>query len=132
MDKDLNKSLFLSLTSDVVSSYVSQNNVTIEETEKMMERIYKKFIDLSLDEDLDITKPVPAVSIKNSITPDYLICLEDGKKMKMLKRYLKTTYDMTPDQYREKWSLPHEYPMVAPNYAARRSDLAKDMGLGKK
>ena len=76
--------------------------------------------------------PQPAVAIKKSVMPDYIVCLEDGKKLKMLKRHLKTRYDMTPDEYRERWGLPSDYPMVAPNYAAARSDLAKRMGLGQR
>jgi predicted transcriptional regulator len=105
----------LAQTVEIVSSYVSNNTVAVGDLPRLME---------------EPEKAKPAVPVKKSITPDYLICLEDGKKLKMLKRHLKTAYDMTPDEYRARWDLPSDYPMVAPNYARRRSQLAKEIGLG--
>ena len=121
----------LALTTDVVSSYVSNNSVSSDEIPKIIEQVFKALSNVSGDNmTMSGERPKPAVPIKNSITPDYLICLEDGKKLKMLKRHLKTAYNMTPEEYRERWGLPADYPMVSPSYAARRSKLAKEIGLG--
>lgn len=123
----------LAFTTEVVSAYVSNNTVQVEELTGLIEQVYKTLSNVNSDTvSLTADRPQPAVPIKRSITPDYLICLEDGKKLKMLKRHLKTAYNMTPEEYRERWGLPADYPMVAPNYAARRSRLAKDIGLGTK
>lgn len=123
----------LGYTVDIVSSYVSNSDLEIGEVSKLIEGVHKTLSSL----DGDVTggmaeRPQPAVPIKRSITPDYLICLEDGKKLKMLKRHLRSAYGMSPDDYRERWGLPADYPMVAPSYAERRSKLAKDIGLGTK
>lgn len=130
MAEDVNKEELLLLTSEIVSSYVSNNQVAVNDIPDVISTVYKS---LSAVEDQDkgaADRPQPAVPINRSITNDYLICLEDGKKLKMLKRHLKTAYNMTPEQYRERWGLPADYPMVAPSYAAKRSKLAKDIGLG--
>ncbi len=119
-------------TTEIASSYFSKNNVSIDEISDVIENIYNSLIKLSGEDGASLNRPEPIVPIKKSIHPDYIICLEDGKKLKMLKRHLKTAYNMTPKEYRERWGLPSDYPMVAPNYARHRSALAKDIGLGKK
>ncbi|WP_082540125.1 MucR family transcriptional regulator [Bosea sp. Leaf344] len=117
----------------VVSAYVSNNSVTAAELPGLIGRVYDALSALGKEPDaLPVKLLVPAVSIKKSITPDYLVCLEDGLQFKSLKRHLQTRYDLSPEQYRAKWSLPSDYPMVAPAYAERRSALAKAMGLGRK
>ena len=131
MSEQTARSELMALTSEIVSSYVSNNAVQINEIPTVIEQVYKGLTIISGEnQTASIDRPQPAVPIKRSITPDYLICLEDGKKLKMLKRHLKTAYNMTPEEYRERWGLPADYPMVAPNYAERRSKLAKDIGLG--
>ncbi|MFP4097923.1 MAG: MucR family transcriptional regulator [Alphaproteobacteria bacterium] len=130
MSEDISHSELLMLTSEVVSSYISNNTLPAESLPALIEGVYKSLSDLGNEGVLTADRPQPAVPIKRSITPDFLICLEDGKKLKMLKRHLKTAYNMTPEQYRERWGLPADYPMVAPNYARHRSKLAKDIGLG--
>jgi predicted transcriptional regulator len=123
----------LALTTEIVSSHLSNNTIPAPEIPALIERIYKTLSGLGTDTPAPITnseRPQPAVPIRKSVMPDYIICLEDGKKLKMLKRHLKTAYSMTPEQYRERWGLPSDYPMVAPNYAKTRSRLAKDIGLG--
>tara|TARA_Y100001001_G_scaffold151607_1_gene163367 strand:+ start:921 stop:1334 length:414 start_codon:yes stop_codon:yes gene_type:complete len=123
----------LNLTTEIVSAHLSNNTVESNDIPELIEKIYKTLSSIQSDAPLSlIDRPQPAVPIKRSITPDYIICLEDGKKLKMLKRHLKTAYNMTPEQYRERWNLPADYPMVAPNYAKKRSKLAKDIGLGKR
>ena len=123
----------LSLTTEIVSSHVANNSVAASELPQLIKQVYASLDGASSGEDEKTAeRPQPAVSIKKSITPDYIVCLEDGKKLKMLKRHLKTSYDMTPVQYRERWGLPSDYPMVAPNYAEQRSQLAKKIGLGTK
>ena len=122
----------LKLASDIVAAYVSNNPVPVNDLPAMIRSVHATLGGLSGVDGLDIvTSQKPAISIKKSITPDYLICLEDGKKLKMLKRYLRSRYKLTPDQYRAKWGLPADYPMVAANYAARRSEFAKKIGLGR-
>lgn len=123
----------LTLTTEIVSSYVSNNTVQAGDLPGLIDQVYKSLSAVNIDTVSAVNdRPQPSVPIKRSITPDYLICLEDGKKLKMLKRHLKTAYNMTPEEYRERWGLAADYPMVAPNYAARRSRLAKDIGLGTK
>jgi predicted transcriptional regulator len=122
----------LTLTTEVVSSYVSHNQVEKEDISSLIDDVYKSLSNVTNVAPHLAERPQPAVPIKRSITDDYIICLEDGKKLKMLKRHLNTAYNMTPDEYRERWGLPADYPMVAPSYAKRRSSLAKDIGLGKK
>jgi predicted transcriptional regulator len=122
-----------SLTADIVSAYVANNALSGDKIPDLISSIYGA---LSRASQNDVEAPKvefkPAVSIKKSLTPEYLICLEDGKKFKSLKRHLRTHYDISPEEYREKWGLPHDYPMVAPAYAAARSNLAKNMGLGRR
>ncbi|MFP6697482.1 MAG: MucR family transcriptional regulator [Alphaproteobacteria bacterium] len=120
----------LTLTADIVASHVSNNGVPVSELPQLIQQVYTTLAELGKEVPPVAEKPQPAVPIRKSITPDYIICLEDGKKLKMLKRHLKTAYDMTPDQYRERWGLASDYPMVAPNYAEQRRDLAKKIGLG--
>ena len=121
----------LSLTTEIVSSHVANNTVSHNEISGLIEQVFKTLSGLGSGVSvLSADRPQPAVPIKKSVTPDFIVCLEDGKKLKMLKRHLKTAYDMTPDDYRERWGLPADYPMVAPNYAKQRSRLAKDIGLG--
>ncbi|WP_417456101.1 MucR family transcriptional regulator [Kordiimonas sp.] len=129
-DKVVNEEL-LALTVDIVASHVSNNAVAVDELPNLIQQVFGTLKGLGSDGPAAEQLPDPAVPIKKSITPDFLICLEDGKKLKMLKRHLKTRYDMTPDDYRERWSLPADYPMVAPNYAKQRRDLAKKIGLGR-
>jgi predicted transcriptional regulator len=123
---------FIGLTAEIVSAYVSNNTVASGEIPALINQVHSALLKVSSGETPASSEPPrPAVPVKRSINPDYLICLEDGKKFKSLKRHLRSQYDMTPEQYREKWGLPHDYPMVAPNYAAARSTLAKQMGLGQ-
>lgn len=129
-ENSLNPEELLSLTSDIVSAHVSNNTVAVTDLPGLIEQVYKTLAAVGGPGDAAADRPTPAVPIKKSITPDFIICLEDGKKLKMLKRHLKTAYDMTPDDYRERWGLPSDYPMVAPNYAKQRSKLAKAIGLG--
>lgn len=122
----------LAETVEIVSSYVSHNTVAVSDLPRLIEEIHAalRAQQMGGEEVLEAERPKPAVPIKKSITPDYIVCLEDGKQLKMLKRHLKTAYDMTPEEYRARWDLPPDYPMVAPNYAKRRSQLAKQIGLG--
>lgn len=120
----------LALTSQIVAAHVGNNVVPVADLPKVIDQVYQALAGLDNEQPAEAPRPEPAVSIRASITPDYIICLEDGKKLKMLKRHLKTAYDMTPEQYRERWNLPADYPMVAPNYAKQRSALAKKIGLG--
>ena len=123
---------FVDLTASIVSAYVSNNATTAAEIPGLISQIHAALLRVSNggpETALETAKP--AVSVKKSMTPDYLVCLEDGKRFKSLKRHLRTQYNMTPEQYREKWGLPSDYPMVAPNYAVARSQLAKKMGLGQ-
>ena len=121
----------LTITSDIVAAHVSNNTVSVADLPGLIEQVYRTLV--SVDQGLDAARdrPTPAVMVRKSITPDFIICLEDGKKLKMLKRHLKTAYNMSPDEYRGRWGLPMDYPMVAPNYAKQRSKLAKAIGLGK-
>ncbi len=121
----------LELTARIVSAHVSNNSVSVDMLPNLIQDVYKTLTNIG-NERPEMEKLQPAVPIKKSVTPDYIICLEDGKKLKMLRRHLKTSYGMTPEQYRERWNLPPEYPMVAPNYAQHRSSLAKKIGLGTK
>ena len=121
----------LELTSDIVSAHVSNNHVPAIELSKVIETVFTQLANLDAGTE-ELEELVPAVPIKKSITDDYLVCLEDGRKLKMLKRHLKTAYDMAPEDYREKWGLRHDYPMVAPAYARKRQELAKKIGLGRK
>ncbi len=119
----------LELVAEIVSAHVSNNRVAADGLPVLIRDVYQSLAGVGKEEALP-ERPQPAVPVKKSVFPDYIVCLEDGKKLKMLKRHLKTAYQMTPDQYRERWGLPAEYPMVAPNYAEHRSSLAKKIGLG--
>lgn len=122
----------IDLTADIVSAYVSNNTVASSDLGGLINEVYSALQRTSGSTVEPEPEPLrPAVPVKKSVTPDYIICLEDGKKFKSLKRHLRTHYDMSPEEYREKWGLPTDYPMVAPNYAAARSELAKKMGLGQ-
>jgi len=123
---------FIELTAEIVSAYVSNNTVPAGEIPGLINQVHAALARVSGKPVEGSAEPLrPAVSVKKSITPEYIVCLEDGKKFKSLKRHLRTQYNMTPEQYREKWGLNADYPMVAPNYAAARSQLAKQMGLGQ-
>ncbi len=128
-----NDDMLIELTADVVAAYVSNNPVPAGELPNLIADVHAALGRVGgAAEQAPVEKPKPAVNPKKSITDDYIICLEDGKKFKSLKRHLMTHYNLTPEQYREKWGLDPNYPMVAPNYAAARSQLAKEMGLGRK
>ena len=121
----------LGLTAQIVSAHVANNPVQSDALPALIADVYRTLSDVGRDV-APVDKPQPAVAVKKSIYPDHIVCLEDGKKLKMLKRHLKTAYNMTPEQYRERWNLPADYPMVAPDYARHRSSLAKQIGLGTK
>jgi predicted transcriptional regulator len=120
----------LALTADIVAAHVSRTNVGLDALPGLIREVYRSLTGSSNPPPPVAEKPIPAVPVKKSIFPDYIVCLEDGKKLKMLKRHLKSAYNLTPAQYRERWGLSADYPMVAPNYAERRSSLAKQIGLG--
>ncbi|TIX18969.1 MAG: transcriptional regulator [Mesorhizobium sp.] len=122
----------IELTADIVSAYVSNNPVPVASLPELIQSVNSSLSKIGGPADPETPALVPAVSPKRSVFPDYIICLEDGKKFKSLKRHLMTHYNLTPEQYREKWGLKPDYPMVAPNYAAQRSALAKSSGLGRK
>ena len=123
---------FIELTAEIVSAYVSNNTVSAGDIPGLINQVHAALSRVSGKSGEGGTEPLkPAVSLKKSVTPEHIVCLEDGKKFKSLKRHLRTQYNMTPEQYRDKWNLPPDYPMVAPNYAAARSQLAKQMGLGQ-
>ena len=131
MAEEVNRSELLELTSEIVAAHVSNNTLAVNDLPQLIQDGY--FTLANVGENQGFSEPLnPPVSIKKSVTPDFIVCLEDGKKLKMLKRHLKTAYNMTPEEYRQRWSLPLDYPMVAPNYAKHRSDLAKEIGLGRK
>ena len=121
----------LALTTDIVASHVSNNTVAIADLPQLIQQVYFALAGVGVSAEAATSRPQPAVPIKKSVTADYIICLEEGKKLKMLKRYLRTNFDMSPAEYREKWGLPSDYPMVAPAYAEMRRDMAKRIGLGK-
>ena len=122
----------VTLTADIVSAHVSNNSVAVSDLPLLISNVHGALFGLGERKEEPAARPEPAVSIRSSIKPDYIVCLEDGKKLKMLKRYLKTNFDMTPDEYRQRWGLSADYPMVAPNYAEQRRALAKKIGLGTK
>ena len=121
----------LSLTTQIVAAHVAHNSVSMADLPGLIQQVYNTLAKVETSPAV-APRPEPAVALKKSITPDYIVCLEDGKKLKMLKRHLKTAYNLTPEQYRERWQLPADYPMVAPNYAKQRSHLARTLGLGTK
>lgn len=124
---------FLELTGDIVAAYVTKNSISAVDLPDLIRNIYATFSTLGQVQPtaVAVTAQKPAVSISKSIMEDYIVCLEDGKRLKMLKRYLRTQYGLTPEEYRRKWKLPADYPMVAPAYAERRSNFAKEIGLGR-
>ncbi len=123
----------LGLTAEIVAAHVSNNPVALTDLPNLIQEVYRTLSNVGVPQAKpEPERPQPAVPVKKSITPGYLICLEDGKKLKMLKRHLQTSYNMTPEQYRERWGLSSDYPMVAPDYAKHRSSLAKKIGLGTK
>ena len=122
----------LTLTADIVAAHVSNNSVAVNDLPTLIQNVHSALSGIAGSNAAAEPKPEPKVSIRSSIKPDYIVCLEDGKKLKMLKRHLMTHYNMTPDQYRQKWGLSADYPMVAPNYAEQRRNLAKSIGLGTK
>ena len=122
----------LRMTAQVVAAYVSNNPVPAQQLGEVIRSIHASLLGLETGAPASADGESPAVPIRKSVTPDYIVCLEDGKKLKMLKRHLRTAYNLTPEQYRAKWGLPADYPMVAPNYAAQRSAFAKKIGLGRK
>jgi predicted transcriptional regulator len=122
----------LRMTTDIVSSFVANNAVSSDELSDLIRSVHRTLVGLKTDAATGPSeRPKPAVPINRSVHDDFIVCLEDGKKLKMLKRYLRSTYNMSPDEYRKRWGLPADYPMVAPAYAARRSEFAKKIGLGK-
>ena len=129
MAEQPNLSELLELTTEIVASHVGNNTVTVADLPQLIHEVYRSLSVLGVGP-VTPERPQPAVPIKKSIAPDFIVCLEDGKKLKILKRHLKTAYNMTPEQYRKRWGLPSDYPMVAPNYALHRSNLAKKIGLG--
>lgn len=136
MSEDQNSEIspadLLQMTTDVVSAYVSNNMLPATQISEVINTVHNSLATLNnAVSEPEPEAPKPAVPVRKSVNPDYIICLEDGKKLKMLKRHLRSTYDMTPDEYRAKWGLPSDYPMVAPNYAAQRSAFAKKIGLGR-
>jgi predicted transcriptional regulator len=127
-----NQETLVTLTTDIVAAHVSNNSVAISDLPNLIHSVYAALSGAQASPEPEAAKQEPAVSIRTSVKPDYIICLEDGKKLKMLKRHLMTHYQMTPDDYRAKWNLAPDYPMVAPNYAEQRRTLAKKIGLGRK
>jgi len=126
-----NRADLVELTAEIISAYVSNNTVVATDLPAIINDVHEALSKASQRVGATEREELrPAVAVKKSVTPDYIICLEDGKKFKSLKRHLRTHYNLSPEEYREKWGLPHDYPMVAPNYAAARSQLAKQMGLG--
>lgn len=124
--------MLITLTSDIVAAHVSNNNVEVAEVSALITSVHQALAGLGSGGTQEEVRPEPAVSIRSSVKKDHLVCLEDGKKMKMLKRHLMTEHGMTPDEYRQRWGLGGDYPMVAPDYAETRRDLAKKIGLGRK
>jgi predicted transcriptional regulator len=131
MTEQPNISELLEFTTEIVAAHAGNNTVAPDDLPRLIQDVYKTLSGLGGAPAVQ-DRPKPAVAVKKSVFPDYIVCLEDGKKLKMLKRHLKTAYDMTPEEYRERWGLPADYPMVAPNYAKHRSNLAKKIGLGTK
>jgi predicted transcriptional regulator len=133
MNEPTVSSPYVELAADIVSAYVSNNAVAVQDLPNLIHEVHSALVRITSGGAIDLGSEAqkPAIAVKKSITPDYIVCLEDGKKFKSLKRHLRTQYNMSPEDYREKWGLPSDYPMVAPNYANARSALAKQMGLGQ-
>ena len=132
MDNEAIDETLITLTADIVAAHVSNNSVSVNDLPQLISNVHGALAGLTGPSRMPEAKPEPKVPIRSSIKPDFIVCLEDGKKLKMLKRHLMTHYQMTPDQYRQKWGLNSDYPMVAPNYAEQRRTLAKSIGLGTK
>ena len=131
MSSDINDHKeILAHTASIVAAHLGNTQTAPDDIPALIQKVYRSLTNINGESVVSSERPQPAVPVKRSITPDYIICLEDGKKLKMLKRHLKTAYNMTPEQYRERWGLPADYPMVAPAYANQRSNLAKNIGLG--
>ena len=131
-DIDVTEDTLLTLTADIVAAHVSNNSVAVNDLPNLIHNVHQALSGISGSNTAPEEKPEPKVSIRASVKPDYIVCLEDGKKQKMLKRHLMTNHGLTPAEYRQKWGLPADYPMVAPNYAEQRRTLAKSIGLGTK
>jgi predicted transcriptional regulator len=131
-EQTIGRGEILALTTEIVSAHVANNSVVQSDVPDLIQQVYSKLSELASGEEANNVELTPAVPIKKSVTDDFIVCLEDGKKLKMLKRHLMTAYGMTPEDYRAKWGLKADYPMVAPNYAAKRQELAKKIGLGRK
>ncbi|MBO22777.1 MAG: MucR family transcriptional regulator [Rhodospirillaceae bacterium] len=131
MNEQVSSAELMKLTADIVAAHVSNNKLPASDLPLLISQVHASLAETggAVGEK---SRPSPAVPVKKSVSADYIVCLEDGKKLKMLRRHLKTSYDMTPEQYRERWGLAADYPMVAPNYAKKRSQLAKQIGLGKR
>jgi len=132
VDNESAEDMLLTLTADIVAAHVSNNSVAVNDLPVLIQNIHAALNGISGKASAPEPKPEPKVPIRSSVKPDYIVCLEDGKRLKMLKRHLMTHYNLTPDQYRQKWGLAADYPMVAPNYAEQRRTLAKSIGLGTK
>ena len=130
-ETDMTETL-ITLTSDIVAAHVSNNSVSVDDVPSLISNVYAALAGLDGSRASHETRPEPAVSVRSSVKKDHIVCLDCGKKMKMLKRHLSTEHGMTPDEYRQRWELPGDYPMVAPDYADTRRDLAKKIGLGRK
>jgi len=132
LHSDLSESALLRMTAEIVSAYVSKNVLPAQQIPEVINTVFSSLTGLNSTPREAQAEPLkPAVPVRKSVTPEYIICLEDGKKLKMLKRHLRSTYNISPDEYRARWGLPADYPMVAPNYAAQRSEFAKRIGLGR-
>jgi predicted transcriptional regulator len=131
MSEQSNQNELLTLTTQIVAAHVANNTVAVTDLPQLIHEVFRTLSSVGTAP-VVLERPQPAVPVKKSVTPDYIICLEDGKKLKMLKRHLKTAYNMSPEEYRDRWGLSADYPMVAPNYAQHRSSLAKKIGLGTK
>lgn len=132
MSSDIEALDLRQLTTQIITAYVSSHNVAADALPGLVRSVHAALANAGAPAEAEVEKPVPAVPPRKSVFPDYIICLEDGKKLKLLRRHLKTAYNMTPQEYRERWGLPPEYPMVAPNYANHRSSLARRIGLGRR
>lgn len=131
-NQKLSPETLFTLTSDIVAAHVGNNDVSVADVPALISKVYAALAGLGEAPVVEEARPEPAVSIRSSVKPDYIVCLEDGKKMTMLKRYLRTNYNISPEQYRARWNLPADYPMIAPAYAEKRRELAKKNGLGRK
>ena len=130
MPQESNTGELLALTAEIVAAHVANNQIDSAELPDLIRKVHAALAGVAGGGAAAASRPEPAVPVKKSITPAFIVCLEDGKKLKMLKRHLRTSYGLTPEQYRERWGLPADYPMVAPNYAAQRAQLARKIGLG--